>query len=165
MFIPCSKSPHKPDYVPASAEHRLAMARVAVRGYDCFTVSDVEIARGGMSYTTDTIGQLREEFGSEVELWLLTGMDAYLDLRTWKDPDGIASECFFGVACRPGYNREKVAFPPAARTRFVDITPVDISSTDIRRRLLEGRTIRYLVPDSVEAYIRGNRPYPEASKG
>jgi nicotinate-nucleotide adenylyltransferase len=159
-FIPCSTSPHKPDYVVAGDKHRLAMLELAVSGRDEFKVSDIEIARGGLSYTVDTIAALRQQFGPGVDLWLLMGMDAYLDLSAWERPEEIVAECRFGVARRPGYTRQLDAGLPVAKTEFVDITPVDIASTDIRQRLLEGRSIAFLVPGSVEAYIRKHKPYP-----
>ena len=159
-FIPCSTSPHKPDYVAAGDRHRLAMLDLAVGGRDGFEVSDIEIARGGLSYTVDTVGALRRQFGPGVELWLLMGMDAYLELPAWERPEEIVAECRFGVARRPGYARQLDAGLPLAKTEFVDITPVDIASTDIRKRLLEGRSIAFLVPGPVEAYIRKHKPYP-----
>ena len=159
-FIPCSKSPHKPDYVAAADRHRLAMLELAVSDREEFKVSDIEIARGSVSYTVETIGALRQQFGPGVELWLLMGMDAYLDLPAWERPEEIVAECRFGVARRPGYTRQLDAALPVAKTEFVDITPVDIASTDIRQRLLEGRSIAFLVPGTVEAYIRKHKPYP-----
>jgi nicotinate-nucleotide adenylyltransferase len=165
LFVPCGTPPHKPGYAPASAEHRLAMTRLATADHRRFAVSDMEIARGGVSYTNDTVRHLREAVGGAVELWLLMGLDAYLDLPTWKELDELIAECFFGVAGRPGYTREPVSGLSMKRTRFVDITPVKISSSDIRRRLAKGGSVRYLVPDAVERYITESQPYPQASKG
>lgn len=159
LFVPCSSQPHKSAHVPATPAHRMEMARLATLGYDHLVVSDIEIERGGQSYTVDTVTELRRTYGRGVELWLLMGMDAYLDLPNWKDPDRIAAECSFGVACRPGYSKEFDPRLPTDRSRFVEITLVEISSSDVRQRLSEGRSIRFLVPDSVEEYIRRARPY------
>jgi nicotinate-nucleotide adenylyltransferase len=164
LFIPCCRSPHKPDYVPAEDRHRLAMTKLATHNRPGFQVSDLEIVRGGLSYTVDTVRQLREQFGPDVEIWLLMGMDAYLDFPRWERPEEIAGECRFGVACRPGYVKNLDEGLPLAKTRFVDITPVDISSTDIRERLRRGRSICFLLPADVEAYIRKNRPYPTSDR-
>jgi nicotinate-nucleotide adenylyltransferase len=159
LFVPANVPPHKPKTEPAASEHRLEMVRVAIEDHEEFRDSDIEIRRGGVSYTIDTVRELRRMFGGEVELWLLMGQDSYQDVSTWKEPGKIAAECFFGVACRPGYGREIRDPVPGIRTRFIDITPVDISSTDVRTRLCEGRSIRYLVPRKVEDYIRTNRVY------
>jgi nicotinate-nucleotide adenylyltransferase len=160
LFVPCSRPPHKRAHRPAPAEHRMAMVELAVGKYEGFEVSDYEVAKGGVSYTIDTVEHLRQSLGQDAELWLLIGMDTYLEIPTWKRPDEVVAECFFGVARRPGYEKKLMSFLPRARTKFVDITSVDISSTDIRERLREGRSIRFLVPDAVEDYIRAKRPYP-----
>jgi nicotinate-nucleotide adenylyltransferase len=163
LFIPCSRSPHKRSHSPASDVHRLEMIRLALGDHPLFELSDLEIRRGGVSYTVDTVRHLREEMGPEVELWLLLGMDAYLDIPAWKDPEVVLAECRFAVAGRPGCEDRRLSADFEARTRFCNITAVDISSTDIRERLKEGRSIRYLVPDAVEAYIMSRRPYPSGS--
>ncbi|MGD8628952.1 MAG: nicotinate-nucleotide adenylyltransferase [bacterium] len=162
LFIPCSRSPHKSSHVPAGDEHRMAMVRLAVRDHPLFEVSDIEILRGGVSYTVDTVRHFREKMGPDVEIWLLLGMDAYLDIPAWKDPDIVLSECRFAVARRPGCEERRLSADFEARTRFEDITAVDISSTGIRERLQEGKSIRYMVPDAVEVYIREWKPYPSA---
>jgi nicotinate-nucleotide adenylyltransferase len=163
MLIPCSRQPHKPDRAPAaSAGDRLAMARLATEGHARLVVSDMEIERGGASYTIDTLRLLREALGRAVDFWLLMGLDAYLDLPTWKEADRIAAECFFGVAGRPGYTLEPNLGLKGARTEVVGITPVEISSSDIRRRLSRGMSIKYLVPEAVERYISESKPYSGA---
>lgn len=159
VFIPCSKPPHKPDASTASSEHRMSMIRLATEDRVEFTASGIEIARGGISYTVDTVRQIREIYGAGVELWLLMGMDSYLDIPTWKEPKVIESECFFGVACRPGYKPPQASGLPTQRTRFVDITSVDISSSGVRERLRLGNSVRYLVPDAVSDYIDRHKPY------
>jgi nicotinate-nucleotide adenylyltransferase len=164
VFVPCSRSPHKPDYVPATDRHRLAMLELAVRAQENFRVSDVEIDRGGLSYTVDTLATLRSQFGPDADFWLLMGMDAYLDLPAWKQPDEIVAQCRFGVARRPGYAKKLDPALPVAKTQFVDITPVDISSTGVREKLAQGRSIAFLVPEAVAAYIRKNRPYPAPNR-
>jgi nicotinate-nucleotide adenylyltransferase len=151
LFVPSSSPPHKQAPPAASAVHRLEMARLATRDRDCFAVSDIEIQKGGVSYTIDTVRLIRDTYGKDVELWLLMGMDAYLDLPMWKEPEAIVSQCSFGVARRPGYENDLDPRLPTDKTRFVDITSVEISS-------------RYLVPGSVEGYIRQHEPYRSASR-
>jgi nicotinate-nucleotide adenylyltransferase len=164
MFIPSSSPPHKPEYTAASASHRLEMVRLAVADYDHFTASNIEVRKGGVSYTVDTVREIRNRYGKDVEFWLLMGMDAYLDLPNWKEPDVVAAECSFGIARRPGYVNSIDPGQATAGKQFVDITLVEISSTGIRERLSEGRSIRFLVPGSVERYIEQHKPYPSASK-
>ncbi|MGQ9602800.1 MAG: nicotinate-nucleotide adenylyltransferase [bacterium] len=158
VFIPCAIPPHKPKYHPAEARHRLAMIDLAIRGSENFTVSDIEISRGGISYTVDTVLEIRSELGEKVDLWLLLGLDAYLDLPSWKDPDLIINQCGLAVARRPGYCIDPTLHV-GKNVKFIDITAVDISSTEIRRRIEEGRSIRFLVPHAVEQYIRTEKPY------
>jgi nicotinate-nucleotide adenylyltransferase len=154
MFMPCSRQPHKPRRLPSAASDRLAMLRAAVRKYEGFTVSDIETERGGVSYTADTVRQVRALAGNRPEIWLMLGMDAFLDIPGWKDPDLIFRECRFAVATSPGYRSKRVSRRVAAKCRFVEITALDISSTDIRKRAARGGSIRFLVPDPVEALIR-----------
>jgi nicotinate-nucleotide adenylyltransferase len=154
MFMPCSRQPHKPRRRPSAAADRLAMLCAAVRKYEGFVVSDIETERGGVSYTVDTVRQVRALAGDGPEIWLMLGMDAFLDIPGWKHPDLILSECRFAVATRPGFRRRPVSPRLAAKCCFVEITALDISSTDIRKRAFRGRSIRFLVPDPVEAFIR-----------
>jgi nicotinate-nucleotide adenylyltransferase len=165
LLVPAYSPPHKPAADPAAPEHRLAMVRLAIEGCEGLCESDVEIRRGGTSYTIDTIRDLRRTYGHRTEFWLLMGQDSYRDVSAWKGPDRIAAECFFGVARRPGYKHEERPPVPGMRGKFIDITAVDISSTDIRARLSEARSIRFLVPRKVEDYIRLNGVYPLAPAG
>jgi len=139
------------------------MVELALGDHPLFEISDLEIVRGGVSYTVDTVRYLREAMGPDVELWLLLGMDAYLDIPAWKDPDVVLAECHFAVTRRPGYEDRRLSADFEARTRFVNITAVDISSTSIRDRLRAGKSSRYMVPDAVEAYIRARKPYPSGT--
>jgi nicotinate-nucleotide adenylyltransferase len=165
LFVPTHAPPHKPATEPAGPEHRLAMVRLAIENHRGFRDSDLEIRRGGTSYTIDTVRELRQAYGDDMEFWLLMGQDSYQDVSTWKQPDLIAAECLFGVARRPGYEREIRPPVPGLRSKFIDITAVDISSTGIRARLSEDRSIGFLVPRKVEAYIRANRLYAPAPAG
>jgi nicotinate-nucleotide adenylyltransferase len=157
LFIPCSRQPHKPRYRPSDPADRLAMLRAATRKYPDFLVSDMEIKRGGVSYTADTVAELRTLVGRGPEIWLMLGMDAFLEVHRWKDPEVVLRECRFAVATRPGYAREarrgRYTEALKRKCRFVEITPIDISSTDIRRRASRGKSIRFLVPGPVEAHI------------
>ena len=159
LLVPCNRSPHKPHYRPAPSRHRLAMTRQAVFGREGLAVSDLEIRRGGISYTIDTVRDLRRLVGPRVEIWLLMGTDAYLDVPAWKDFRSVVRECRLGVACRPGYKARRLPEAVRSKARFAEITSLDVSSTDIRRRLRGGLTVAYLVPERVENYIGRNRLY------
>jgi nicotinate-nucleotide adenylyltransferase len=159
VFMPCSRQPHKPRHAPSPPLDRLAMLRAATRGHEAFMVSDLEVKRGGLSFTADTVLELRSKVGGRPEIWLLLGMDAFLDIPRWKDPDTIFRECRFAVATRPGYEEAGGAGASFGqglkrKCRFVRITALDISSTAIRRRVARGKSIAYLVPPPVEAHIR-----------
>lgn len=163
-FVPCNMPPHKPAYEPASPAARIEMIRLAVEGYQSLDVTDVEVTRGGLSYSIDTLRHIRKSHPKHIEIWLLMGIDTYLDLPAWKEPESIIAECRFGVARRPGYEKRLPHSLSNARTTFVDITAIGISSTDIRKRLSLGKSIRFLVPDSVERYIRANDLYLPMTK-
>ena len=158
LFTPCSRQPHKPRYIPSDPAHRLDMLRAATRRYPAFKVSDMEVRRGGLSYTADTVRELRRRVGDGPEIWLMLGMDAFLEVHRWMNPQVIFEECRFAVATRPGYSRGRYMNRAAARglkrkCRFVEITGLEISSSDIRKRAARGRSIRFLVPRAVEAYV------------
>jgi nicotinate-nucleotide adenylyltransferase len=162
IFVPCNHSPHKPRYKPAAATDRVKMVELALRRSPDFLASDMEVKRGGLSYTVDTVRQVRRQVGPDVELWLLMGMDAYLDVPSWRYPEVILGECFLGVACRPGFRGRLLRGPAAKKTRFLDTTGIGISSTDLRKRVIAGRGIRFLVPPEVESYIRRKGLYGPA---
>lgn len=162
MFVPANRSPHKPGYRPAAAKHRLKMVELAVRGCRSFTVSDLEIRRGGASYTVDTVRHLGLQYGPSVQLWLLLGMDAYLEVPTWKDFEAVLGQCFLGVGRRPGWRAVRMPKAVSEKAAFAETTLLGISSSDIRRRVGSGRSIRFLVPRQVEAYLRRHRLYRSA---
>jgi nicotinate-nucleotide adenylyltransferase len=139
----------------ASAEDRLAMVKLAVEGNAAFEVSSFEIDSRKMSYSIDTLREFRKLYGEPAQLYFITGSDSLKDLFSWKDIDEIFKVSKFIVANRAGYPVKEV--PREAET--VVITPIEISSEDIRRRLKEGRSIRYLVPEKVRQYILNHNLY------
>lgn len=183
IFIPSFLPPHKVDEDIPSAVQRQEMVRLAIKGNTHFTVSDMEIRRGGRSYTIDTIEALRQSHPG-TELYFLTGLDSFLDIRTWKEWDRLMTLCSFVVLSRDGYRFRDVAqlgFPDIperelsaldarekdqvvitagnSRVYFERVPFYDISSTDIRARVREGRSIKYHLPDAVEHYIIENKLY------
>lgn len=161
LFIPTLISPHKVDAPVTSPVHRLAMLRAAVKSNPFFQVSDMEIERGGVSYTVDTLRLMGEENATD-EFFLLIGADNLAEFRSWKDPGGIVKRARLVVMNRPGF-----AGTPADLSLPEDIIQcpvpsIDISATEIRRRVQKGLTISYLVPASVYRYIERHRLYRQS---
>ncbi len=162
VFIPSAKPPHKQDERLAPAEARLAMVRLAVEGEPGFNVDDVEIRREGPSYTVLTVEAYHQRAGTSVELFWLIGGDTLPELATWYRIEDLVGMCRFVTAVRPGFESPDLTslmerLPlPRVRQLESDIleTPcIDISSTEIRRRIADGRSIRYLVPERVRDYV------------
>ncbi len=155
VFIPALIQPHKQDRPVTPANLRLEMLRLAVNGDPRFAVSEMEIARGGVSYTIDTIRGMELEY-PESDLYLIIGADNVADIDTWKDPEEIFTRCRVAAANRKGY---RLTGRFADRIRMFDIPEIDISSSEIRNRLKIGRSIRYLVPAPVEEFIKARGLY------
>ncbi len=163
--IPTATPPHKEMDVPVDAAHRLEMCRLAFSDVEGVYVSDVEIRRGGRSYTVDT---LREIAGGDRRLFLLLGTDMMLTLGNWREPEEIFKLCY------PTYiRREKDALLDqmivqkiaeynqkyGKVVRRIVTEPIELSSNLVRERLQNGESISHLVPASVEKYIRDNHLY------
>ena len=159
LWMPAATPPHKQDDANLiSAEHRLAMVRLATAGNSRFEVSDLEILRGDVSYTVDTLRALKEEH-SETELALLIGGDSLTEFATWREPEAILELAQLMVYERLGATRESVPEWIVERTMFLDAPPLDVSSTALRASLRSGRSVRDLVPDNVLAYIEEHGMY------
>ncbi len=156
-MIPAFQNPLKEAEIGASAEQRMAMLRLACEADARFRVEGLEIRRGGKSYTIDTLRQLAQrEPGSE--LYLLMGSDAAETLPQWKDVQQFGELCTIAVFSRPG--EAALSGELAASLRglglrfeFMPVPGMDVSSSDIRRRVRQNRPIRYFVSDSVAEYI------------
>jgi nicotinate-nucleotide adenylyltransferase len=183
LFIPSFHPPHKQENNVPSAVHRLEMVRLATKENATFEPSDIEIKRGGKSYTIDTILALKNCY-PDADLYFITGVDSFLDIQAWHLWERLLTLCTFIVLSRPGYRFAdllKIDFlKPAenqvkgldrgelvhaevragAFTVYLELIPLyDISSTDIRSRVKEGRSIKYLLPEAVENYIIKNKLY------
>lgn len=159
-FMPSHVPPHKVPGPAASPEERLAMVRLAVEGHPFFRVTDIEIRKGGTSYTVDTLELLLREH-PDTEFSYIIGADMVLYLPKWyRIGDIVRHVDFIGLA-RPGWDADLSALPEAiaGRVRLVPMIQVEISSTEIRTRLREGRTVRYLLPESVRSHIEGRGLY------
>ncbi len=162
ILIPAGSPPHKQRTSFIAAEHRLAMVKLAIASNPSFACSDMEIRRGGISYTVDTLRALREQRPG-AEMYYLTGIDTVAEIGTWKCPDEVLRLATFVAVTRPGYDPALLdeRLPPEylARVQRLDTIHLDISSTEIRHRVAEGAAIRYLLPDAVAEYISTHSLY------
>jgi nicotinate-nucleotide adenylyltransferase len=166
LLVPAAAPPHKPGRPVTDATHRLAMVELAIAGNPAFEVGRQELERGGTSYTVDTLLALRAERGAAAaDPWLILSSEALAELPTWRDPDRILALCRLAVVPRGGYADLDTAwvasrFPGREdRVRFLPGPLLPISGSVVRRRAAAGRSVRYLVPDAVAAYIAKHRLY------
>jgi len=158
LWIPCFLPPHKPDEHLAPAEHRMAMVRLAVKDDPSFEVSDLEMRLGGISYTVETLRALQSA-NPETTFSLILGGDSFRALGAWHRPEEIVELASLIVYERPLVISVAEASPFAAHAHFVDAPMLEVSSTEIRERVRAGRSIRYLVPEAVAAYIEAHSLY------
>ncbi|MBC7247817.1 MAG: nicotinate-nucleotide adenylyltransferase [Actinobacteria bacterium] len=169
VFMPSGHPPHKEDRKNLDAESRYLMTVIATASHPGFQVSRLEINRPGPSYTIDTVREMHRIYGKNTGIFFITGADAVLEILTWKEPERILAECTLIAATRPGYDLSRLeellpglggdASSDGPGVRVMEIPALAISSTDIRRRVSEGRSIRYLVPEGVREFIEKNGFY------
>ncbi len=165
VFMPTGEPARKTHRHVTSAEHRYLMTVIATASNPDFTVSRIEVDRPGVTYTVDTMMELRAIHGAETELFFITGADAILDILTWKDSERLAGACTLIAATRPGYDLSRISTQPGAEAFTIELMEVPalaISSTDIRTRIAARRPVRYLLPEAVATYVRKNRLYEGA---
>jgi nicotinate-nucleotide adenylyltransferase len=132
------------------APQRLAMVQAAVEGLDGVEASDLELRRGGPSYSIDTITELAQQHPS-TDLFLVVGADAAAELHTWRRPDELAQRCRLVVVDRPGV---ATTVPEGFDGVRVEVPRLEVSSTDLRARVVDGRPLQFLVPDAVVSLVR-----------
>jgi nicotinate-nucleotide adenylyltransferase len=191
LMVPCALPPHKGHLELIDPSHRLAMASLATGSNHKLTVSSVEIERGGVSYSIDTIRTLQESSPQELQLYFIVGVDVFWDIASWKEVDKLLTLCHFVVTNRPGYDEQRLLdrltrqvtsrYPHLKfslkagdiRGRIHEVSvegspysiylahipTLNISSTEIRRRVAEGRPIDYLVLPEVARYITEHNLY------
>jgi nicotinate-nucleotide adenylyltransferase len=160
LFIPSASPPNKADMTLAPAVDRLRMTELAVQRNSNFEVNDVEIKRSGFSFTIDTLNALSALF-PRANFSLIIGTDNFLEFHTWKSPNEIIAKAELVVMSRPGFSPHQTKGDFSRFAKFVNVPQIGISGTDIRRRLKLRRSIRYLVPESVEEYINHHHLYCE----
>lgn len=160
LFVPAGQPWRKPDREITPDEHRLAMVRLAVEGESAFAVSTMELEREGPSYTADTLEAVHRERPDD-ELFFIVGQDALADLPHWVRPERIIELARLAVARRPGAPAVPADALRGLRERVVwlEMPPLDVSATEIRRRLRKGESVDGMLPPAVEVYIRENRLY------
>lgn len=180
FFIPAARQPLKTGQDITPYGHRGRMVRLAIDDNPAFAISDIEQERGGASYSIDTVTFFLNDAPSTCELFFILGQDSFLRFQEWKEWEELLRRCHFIVMTRPGY--EMVDLPSVLTERtaagyvydhrsngftgpsgrsiyFRRLTFLEISSTEIRADLMQGRTVRYLIPDAVYRYIRTNGLY------
>ncbi|MBA2487526.1 MAG: nicotinate (nicotinamide) nucleotide adenylyltransferase [Nitrospira sp.] len=191
LFVPTGDPPHKQPGTLAAAPHRYRMVELAIRLVPGFALTDIEIRRPGKSYSIDTVCAIQQEYGPDAALFFIIGLDAFLDLPSWKNAETLLTSCRFIVFSRPSVTFRTVAAIPlfhsireetlialdAAQQERADVVlssgrsltflrlpPCDISASDIRRRVQQGDTLANLLPPSVESYILREGLYREDSE-
>jgi len=179
-FIPAGHPPHKTAQGITSFEVRLEMSRLAVGDHPVMSVSDLEGRRPGRSYSIETLRQIRREVGPAWELYFILGLDAILEIATWKDYQDLFTLSHFVVLDRPGYDRQRLGevllrevhplfrplqversfqHPSGHNVVLQETTLMDISGTSIREMVRRGHSIRYLLPEAVREYIITHKLY------
>lgn len=176
-FMPCNEPPHKDRNDLTDAKHRFAMVVAATFHNPAFVASSIEVNRRGKSFSVDTVRELQRIMGDDVQIIFVTGLDAFVEIETWKEHREFLDLCHIVVVSRPGYVFDEVAelpewivervvdlrnsdAPPleqypeeGCRVFLSDAVHIDISSTDVRERIQARLSVRYKVPAEVERYI------------
>ncbi len=164
LFMPAGVPAFKQDRHVSSGEDRYAMTLLATAANPAFVASRFEIDRAGVTYTVDTLRELRARYPENVELYFITGADAIMDIVSWHNAEQIGDLATLIAATRPGYDIETAKAHITAAglnidVHYIEIPALAISSTHLRERIAEGKSIRYLTSESVIGYIRKNSLY------
>ncbi|HKR79161.1 MAG TPA: nicotinate-nucleotide adenylyltransferase [Nitrospira sp.] len=185
VMIPSGDPPHKPSNGLASAKDRYEMVRLALASDPHLAISDVEVRRSGKSYSIDTVRLLQQEYGNETRLHFLIGLDAFLEVESWREPETLLTLCSFVVLSRPGLSFQALStlplIPRLPRASLMDldqgrtvrldvqiglqsliclrVAPSTVSASDIRARIARGASTANLLPPAVESYILQHHIY------
>lgn len=164
FFIPNRIPPHKTPMQPCKPEDRRAMLNLAIADNPHFAVCTVELERDGPSYTVETLRLLRQDAQfAGADLFWIVGADNLVEFRQWREPQEIQNLCVLVVYPRLGVRLDRAQREYIERTIILKAPILEVASTDIRRRLLAGCSVRYLVPDPVIAYIENHGLYLKKS--
>jgi len=165
LFIPAGQPLLKTTSSISAVEHRVQMTRLAIADKPYFKLSTVDIDRTGPSYTVETVAQLKKQYGAGDRLFFIVGWDSLSQLPRWKNPDQLISMCRLVAVPRPGFSPPDItlleATIPGLSQNIIslDITRVDVSSSQVRDRVSRGLPVDHLVPEPVERYIREHGLY------
>jgi nicotinate-nucleotide adenylyltransferase len=170
LFIPAGEPWLKSERTLSSGEHRLEMVKLAIGTNPYFKPCTIELERPGPSYSVDTVSALRGELSSEVQLYFVVGFDSLAELPLWKEPERLVSLCHIVAVRRPGFELDwhhlEQAIPGlSSQVMIMDVPQIEISSTEIRQRVRNGTSIRYLVPEAVERYMLEQGLYTKVGGG
>jgi nicotinate-nucleotide adenylyltransferase len=152
VFVPTGQPWMKEGRKTSAAEDRYLMTVIATASNPAFSVSRVDIERPGKTYTIDTLREMREIHGPDVELFFITGADALADILSWRDADELFNLAHFVGCTRPGHNLADPGLPGGG-VSLVEVPALAISSTECRERVRAGEPVWYLVPDGIVQYI------------
>lgn len=158
IFVPSCWPPHKSRQNVLGASQRLKMVRLAVKDNPFFEASDVEIKRGGKSYTIDTLRYFRRQYPADTQFFFILGYDSFADLHRWHQINELLKITSFIVINRPGFKPVNPKIPKS-KVFWTTMPGLEISSSYLRRAIISGKTIKYLIPDPVLAYIKENNLY------
>lgn len=165
VFMPAGRQPYKLDQEQLDPKKRLEMCRLAVEDNPDFDVSPLEVERCGITYTIDTLKTLRAHYPDNVKLYFIAGADSIATLADWKDARELSQLASFVGINRPGTKLagdkaiKKSLHEAGFTVEFIHAPSLDISSTDLRRRIAQGGSIRYLIPESVRQVIEAENLY------
>jgi nicotinate-nucleotide adenylyltransferase len=174
IFIPAGEPPHKQEDIITPARHRLAMLELALASNPHCSISLVDVEREGPSYTVDTLRLLRRKWGSQADMFFVIGWDSLEELSGWREPEALLEQLTRLVAVqRPGYEEApeyraglEQRLPNLKQRLLTMAAPqLEISATDLRQRVAEGRPIKYQLPEAVERYIAQHGLYRQRTEG
>lgn len=168
IFMPAGRPPHKQSRKVSEPEQRYHMTALAVSSNPGFEVSRLEVDKDEITYTYDTVTDLRRIYGEDTKIYFITGADAVLELLTWYRIEKLLGICGFIAVTRPGFDKrdleqkiKEITSKYGGEIICIEVPLLAISSTDIRERCKAGKTIKYLLPEEVERYILKNGMYRE----
>jgi nicotinate-nucleotide adenylyltransferase len=167
LFVPAGQPWLKGDRQISAAQHRLEMVLLATASNPHFNVATIELEHPGPTYSIDTVMDLKATHGAGAQIYFIVGFDALAELSSWKEPGRLIKVCHVVGVRRPGHGDLDLQALDAAvagaseHIMVVDVPQIDISASEIRKRVSQGRSVRYLVPEAVEQYIAQHGLYRE----
>jgi len=170
LFVPAGQPPHKVGHVITPWQHRLRMNEIAIASNPAFGISRVDVDRPGPHYSVDMVRLFLAQVPPGAEVFFVVGADSLEDMPTWKNPSGLLSLCRVLAFSRPGHEPDMAQLQRVLplvqeRVQVLQMPLIGISASDLRARLRQGRSIRYLVPDGVLEYIRAHGLYAPPAQG